>query len=878
MRGTTWLKSSKRLLLAVSLLLASAVASAAAGPASTAPDSLLVLGPLPLPAAATESGPLVPRTEPVAEIDTVTADPQAGDEVVLDPAGAVAWREVKPGPGEPISLPRQGVYWLAVRPTLDRWTHLELGLEGADSRALYVDGKLEAGLDEGPGGSLKATVGLARGRHLVLARVERRSSGGEAPKVQLAVSCQPQAGIAWNAPGPVVPASFDQMRAIVSIGPVAVAYEGRLIARRVRYRGRTGGRIHSSVELLDSEGNVVASSIGDASASPVAFSPDSKNDLLLLREKGKHGTNLVLYDAASRSLHTLVRDEPDLGFIHFGPGGTHLLISSARGVKVEKRDPKAARLRRALREKLRDYETRRHLWLVEVATGARRSLTAPGDWVLDDAAFVPAKRAIVYARTVPRQDRPWFATEIRWIDLIKNTDTLVKTFVAGWESRPANLTPSLDGRRLAFFGPPEQVGAGHDEHNVYNREIWVLDLETKKLERVTKSEGPAYTIGRGDLLSWIHNGHGLIASATDGSVTRLVRLDEGTTPWHAERLGTIAETISYPTLSPDRLVAAYVASNRGVLPELQVMEVDSGKERVLERPNQDLATSWRISVPEKAPFKAPDGRLIDAWWYPPTVKVDNGKTPLIVYYYGGATPTTRRFNTTHQVLAANGYAVLVINPHGAYGYGLRFADAHVNDWGPKAAADIQAGIDAFLADHPQIDGKHVGIYGGSYGGFMTEYLISTSDRFAAAVAMYGISDITPYWGAGMWGYTYGDMALAGSFPWNAEKLFAGHSPIYHADRIHTPLLLLHGEADVNVPESESEELYTALRTLGRDVELVTFPGEDHGIAGTWKNWVGHRTLMLDFFDRYLRQQPEAWDAAWKEGSFGGHRRKAKDAR
>ncbi len=877
MPGTMLLRSSGKLLLSASLVLCATAATAAGGATVKGPESLLVLGPLPLPAALAEGGLLAPNLEPVAEIDPVTADPQAGDEVVLDPTGSVAWREVKPGAGEPISLPRQGVYWLAARPTLDRWTHLDLELDGGDVRALYVDGKLVAGFQEGSGQSLKAIAGAARGRHLVLARVERRSSDGEAPKVRLSVSCQPQAGIAWNVSGAEAPASFDEMRAIVSIGPVAVDYEGRLVARRVRSRDRTGDGTHSSVELLDGEGNVVASSIGDPSASPVAFSPDSKHDLLLLREKGKHGTNLVLYDTASRALRTVVRNEPDIGFIHFGPGGTHLLISSARGVKSEKRDPKAARLRRALREKLRDYETRRHLWLIEVATGARRSLTAPGDWVLDDAAFVAAKRAIVYARTVPRDERPWFETEIRWIDLIQNTDTLVTTFVAGWESRPANLTPSLDGKRLAFFGPPDQVGTGHGEHNVYNREIWVLDLETKKLERVTKTEGPAYTIGRGDLLSWVHNGHGLVASATDGSVTRLVRLDEGSVPWDAERLGTIAETISYPALSPDRLVAAFVASNRGLLPNLQVMDLDSGKERVLERPNQELAARWQLAVPEKAPFTGPDGRLIDAWWYPPTAKVDNGKTPLIVYYYGGANPTTRRFNTTHQVLAANGYAVFVVNPHGAFGYGLKFADAHVNDWGPKAAADIQAGIDAFLAAHPEIDGKRIGIYGGSYGGFMTEYLISTSDRFAAAVAMYGISDIAPYWGAGMWGYTYGDVALAGSFPWNAQKLFAGHSPLYNADRIHTPLLLLHGEADVNVPESESEELYTALKTLGRRVELVTFPGEDHGIAGSWKNWVGHRTLMLDFFDRYLRHQPEAWDGAWGEGVATGHRHDAKGA-
>ena len=831
--------------------------------AGSQPSSLLVLGPLPAPMGTTGSGPLAPKEDFVPEINPGTTDPAPGDQVVLDPRGAASWREVHPGAGHPISLPKVGIYWIAVRPAVDRWTRLEIELEGGDSRVLYFDGRLLAGPEKGAAGKLEGKAGAARGRHLVLARVERLADAGQAPQVSISIASDPQTTIRWASPGVAAPTRFDDMKRVVSVGPVAVGHEGRLIARRLSFREPDGRGRHSRLDILGADGKVVAASVGDGTAFPIAFTTNTKTNLLLIREKGKHGTDLLLFDPDNGTIKTVARDLPELGFVRWGPGGTHLLLSSSLGVKKSPRDPKAAHQERALREKLSDYRTAPHLWLLEVATGARRELTAPGDWVLDDAAFVPAKRSIVYARTVPTKDRPWFATEIRWIDLIEGKDTLVKTFVGGWESRPAQLAPSLDGAEVAFIGPPDQVGAGHPEHNVYNRAVWLLNVESKKLTKITSDRGPAYTLGRGDFLSWTHDGHGLLAGATDGSVTRLVRIDRAGDGWKADRLGTIAEAISGPVMSPDRTVVAYVASGRAVPPEIHTMEVKNGDEKVVERPNAGLAKVWRLSRPEKAPFAVAGGRYIDAWWYPPTVQVDRGKTPLIVYYYGGATPTTRRFNSTHQVLAANGYAVLVINPHGALGYGGKFADAHVNDWGPKAAADIQAGIDAFLGSHPEIDAKRIGIYGGSYGGFMTEYLVSHSDRFAAAVAMYGISDIAGYWGGGAWGYTYGDTALAGSFPWNAEKLFAEHSPLENADKIHTPLLLLHGEADHNVPVVQSKELYTALKLLGRPVELVLFPGEDHGIAGSWKNWVGHWTMMLDFFDRYLRGEPEAWNARWQ---------------
>ena len=138
-----------------------------------------------------------------------------------------------------------------------------------------------------------------------------------------------------------------------------------------------------------------------------------------------------------------------------------------------------------------------------------------------------------------------------------------------------------------------------------------------------------------------------------------------------------------------------------------------------------------------------------------------------------------------------------------------------------------------------VDASKVGCMGASYGGFMTQYLQTKTDIFAAAISHAGISNITSYWGGGYWGYSYGETAEYGQFPWNNPKLFTEHSPLFNADKIHTPLLLLHGTKDTNVPTNESQQLFTALKILGREVSYIQVDGEDHIINDYQKrkDWV-----------------------------------------
>ena len=207
------------------------------------------------------------------------------------------------------------------------------------------------------------------------------------------------------------------------------------------------------------------------------------------------------------------------------------------------------------------------------------------------------------------------------------------------------------------------------------------------------------------------------------------------------------------------------------------------------------------------------------------------KYPALVYYYGGTSPVTRGFTGRYpfNLWAEHGYVVYVVQPTGATGFGQEFSAKHVNAWGEYTANDIIDGTKAFLNQYHLVDSKRVGNLGASYGGFMTMLLATKTDMFSASIAHAGISNITSYWGQGWWGYLYSNEASKNSYPWNNPALYSQHSPVFHADKVTTPLLLLHGDSDTNVPVGESHNMYTALKLLGKDVELIEYKGVDHQI-------------------------------------------------
>lgn len=267
-------------------------------------------------------------------------------------------------------------------------------------------------------------------------------------------------------------------------------------------------------------------------------------------------------------------------------------------------------------------------------------------------------------------------------------------------------------------------------------------------------------------------------------------------------------------------------------------------------------------------FQAAAGDIIYGRYYLPPHFDPSKKYPLIVNYYGGTSPTERSLENRYpsHTYAALGYVVYIIQPSGATGFGQEFSARHVNAWGKRTGDEIIEGTKKFCEEHSFVDAKKIGCIGASYGGFMTQYLQTKTDIFAAAISHAGISDITSYWGEGYWGYSYSALATANSYPWNARDIYVEQSPLFHADKINTPILFLHGSVDTNVPVGESIQMFTALKLLGKPTAFIQVNGQNHQILDYKKRAEWNKTIYA-WFAKYLKEQPEWWEALYPPKSL-----------
>ena len=294
--------------------------------------------------------------------------------------------------------------------------------------------------------------------------------------------------------------------------------------------------------------------------------------------------------------------------------------------------------------------------------------------------------------------------------------------------------------------------------------------------------------------------------------------------------------------------------NRGWL-----LDLASGESSLFENPEKDTYSNVKFGKDEDWNFKMPDGREIKGYMMYPVDFDASKKYPLIVNYYGGTSPVEKSFGGRYpmEIWAANGYVVFVPQPSGATGFGQEFSARHQNTWGMDAADEVIEGTKQFLAAHDFVDPEKVGCIGASYGGFMTMLLQTKTDIFACAISHAGISSISSYWGEGYWGYAYSSEATGDSYPWNRKDIYIDQSPLFSADKITTPLLLLHGSVDTNVPLGESLQLWVGLKILGRPVEMVQVEGEDHHILTYSKRIEWHNAIM-SWFGKYLKDDGSDW--------------------
>jgi len=272
--------------------------------------------------------------------------------------------------------------------------------------------------------------------------------------------------------------------------------------------------------------------------------------------------------------------------------------------------------------------------------------------------------------------------------------------------------------------------------------------------------------------------------------------------------------------------------------------------RRLTNHNDALVRRWTISPPVAFTFKSFDATTVQGWLIKPAGWREDRKYPLILSIHGGPHGMSGwAFNSTFQVYAARGYAVLYLNPRGSSGYGQKFSDGTLNEWGGGDYKDLMIGVDEALRKYPWIDQNRMGVTGGSYGGFMTNWIITQTPRFKAAVSVASLSNLISFYSTSL----YQDLIHAefGGFPWDNYDLLWQWSPLRYVKQAQTPTLFIHGEQDNDVHITQAEEMYTALKRRGVGSVLLRYPREGHGLREP-KHRVDALERTLAWFDRFLK--------------------------
>ncbi|MET1257312.1 alpha/beta hydrolase family protein [Aliikangiella maris] len=506
---------------------------------------------------------------------------------------------------------------------------------------------------------------------------------------------------------------------------------------------------------------------------------------------------------------------------------------------------------RGLEDRWSYWRGQSQIYLLDVKSGVTRQLTQNtlGSSLLD---FDNQSKKILFTRSPLDYAQPaHYLTQLFELDMNSNQETLLgeyRTFNSAQYGKHG-IVMSAGPDLLKGKGSVLQAGI---PANNYDTQLYLLNKK-RQIEPLSKDFDPAIS-----QFTVLNNGD-LLVLGGEGDKKQLFIFDFSKRKF--KRQATSLEVIDQFTVSQERRAKIVYSGTNATTPQKTYLaKVGSSKQNLLIDSAKNAYTNTHFVELKEWDYTTSQGTDIDGRYYLPADFDPNKKYPMLVYYYGGTAPVTRAFTGRwpFSLWASQGYVVYVLQPSGTYGYGQKFSAKHVNAWGKHTADDIMQSVQAFTQAHQFVDSQKIGNLGASYGGFMTMYLATQTDMFKASISHAGISNLASYWGYGWWGYAYSGVATKGSFPWNRSDLYTQQSPLFRADKVKTPLLLIHGDADTNVPVSESHQMYTALKLLGQEVDLVEFHGDDHHILGR-EHQLRWWYTILSYFDKHLKDQPQWWE-------------------
>ena len=617
---------------------------------------------------------------------------------------------------------------------------------------------------------------------------------------------------------------------VKTVGEVHISPDGTRIAYTIQSNNRTG-RPASQVWIWDRAATTTARLGGDRdSGTNVRWSPDSKSLAFTGRVDDESGLMVQRLDgspalALGRVLSTN-HPLPSTGsLLTWSPGSSRVAIANGvPGPEGAEADGDPMVITRYLfkpgaSEGLTRFNDNRRLQIqmIDLVSHDPRPLTNDTyynhslEWSPkgDEVLFVSNREA--------DPDRVFnydvFAVNIARATIRRITNTKAAEYHPVW---------SPDGSSISMLATTRPITSS--ETTMEDTHVWVM-----KADGSARREIGAVIDNRQGPPQWSADGAWIYFTVQERGDVRLYRLPSagGAPEVVAPPAGERGAVGSW-SVAKDGAVA-FAMATPGSPSELWLREAGAAPRKLTDL-NRDLLATRSVAPVEALQFKSADGLDIEAFLTLPPNRSTGTKHPLIVAIHGG--PHGQQgpaFSVKAQVYASKGWATLMVNYRGSTGYGQKFADAIAKDQNGQEARDVLAGADAALARYPWLDAGRVGVEGGSYGGQLSNWLVTQTDRFKAAIPTAGIANLVSF------NYTafYHDYLAVefGAYPHESNTMDTlwERSPLRQVAKVKAPVLILHGENDNDVPISEAEQWYVALKDVGVETVMVRYPREGHGL-------------------------------------------------
>lgn len=733
-------------------------------------------------------------------------------------------------------------------------TKATIAVEGLEQYRLFVDGEQVAVNGD------KAETILTPSQHTVVIKyLTRKNASSDKKSIKLTVTA------ANGAPLSVGDAAAKRAYNIYDVicapnyPSVSISPNGKFIVVRKTWVDRKGNN-HSISELRNSQTNRVMATFEEnvkwmPSSNKLYFTQKASDSSIAGEEKQDGTLQLITINPLTMEREVLASHLPE-GWFQFTPDEKTLiytLYTEGRKKDAQVYDVKEPDDRQP------GWRSRSYLAKFDLASGVLQPLTFGYHNVYLNDISADSRYLLIGKSEERLTKRPTTLNSYYRLNL---NDMSVETLIEKGEFlNSAQFSP--DGKSILVSASPEAfngIGKNVEEGqtpSMIDTQLYLMTLSDKKVRPLTRDFNPNVLS-----MEWSKVDGNIYFTAEDKDCVHLFLLNPKSGKFTL--LKTPEEYIKSFSLASSAAEMAFSGQSASNADRLYKMNTKALKSQLVDDLSARELKDVELGECKAWNFVNSRGDTLCCRYYLPPHFDAAKKYPMIVNYYGGCSPTSRMFQSRypHHVYAAMGYVVLVVNPSGATGFGQKFSARHVDTAGEGVAEDIISSTQAFCDEHAFVKRKKIGCIGASYGGFMTQYLQTKTDLFAAAISHAGISDHTSYWGEGYWGYSYSEVSMANEYPWTNKHLFVDQSPLYNADKIHTPLLFVHGTADNNVPVGESIQLYTALKLLGRPTAMVLVDGQDHHIIDYEKRLKWQNTIFA-WFAKWLQD-----DASWWTEMYG----------